>query len=148
MFLLILIKMNPDRLFLTLICKNDNLFRGWKHFWFLSLPSRFEIYLLGFDEFFHREKSSRLQLVDEVSWRNVIAKEPAKNDWNGHKVHSHELRIYRTQLIAHKCVYLTFSPITKGHTTWEGRNPYNFRFMFWEKRWINIYWPSHQTRSD
>ena len=82
MFLLILIKrwyyltrledhktrMIPDnRLFSTLICKNDNLFRGWKHFWFLSLPSRFEIYLLGFDEFFHREKSSRLQLVDEVS---------------------------------------------------------------------------------
>ena len=124
--------MIPDnRLFLTLICKNDNLFRGWKHFWFLSLPSRFEIYLLGFDEFFHREKSSRLQLVDEVSWRNVITKEPAKNDWNGHKVHSHELRIYRTQLIAHRYIYLTFSPMT----------------IFWEKRWIHseIYWHSDET---
>ena len=56
--------MIPDnRLFLTLICKNDYFFSGWKHFWFLSLPSRFEIYLLGFDEFFYREKSSRLFLT-------------------------------------------------------------------------------------
>ena len=82
-----------------------NLFCGWKHFWFLSLPSNFEIYLLlrlwrvdlWFDDYFHGHKNNGLlPLFDENKYINnmflliLICKEMVLSNKVGRPQNTHD----------------------------------------------------------
>ena len=99
-----------------------NLFCGWKHFWFLSLPSNFEIYLLLglwrvviWRFFFHGHKNNGLlPLFDEKKYINNMFLLILIKRW----YYLTRLEDHKTRIIPDNRLFLDFDLQKRQFVSW------------------------------